>query len=381
VLAIGWLLTSFENIGVVLFRKELQVHREFWFVFSKRIATFASTIPLALWLNSYWALVIGMLVGRFAGVLLSYAMHSFRPRFGLAHAREMVGFSSWLLINNFFNVVNKRVSDFVIGRSIGAGDLGIFRVATDLATLPTTELIAPINRAVFPGLAILKGDVEKLKKTFLDIVALVALVTIPAGLGIAAVAEPLVLAALGSNWVDAIDVVAVLGFYCAIFSLGTNSSVVFMAAGKVRLLTLLSAVRALALLPALVLAVPVYGLTGAVWTMTAVSAAYTPLILVAVCRLLQLRLIQIVQTLWRPMIGAAIMYVAVSEIMSSIGTPEGTLPAVIHLVGGVIAGVLIFTAAVGALWLSASRPAGPETFLLERTASWARERGLRPAAR
>ena len=49
-------------------------------------------------------------------------------------------------------------ADFVIGRMAGARALGMYAVAYEISNLPTTELVWPITRAVFPGYSRLAGD-------------------------------------------------------------------------------------------------------------------------------------------------------------------------------------------------------------------------------
>ena len=56
VLAIGIVAQGAENIGTVAFRKELNLRKEFIFLFTKRLIAVAIAIALALTLRSYWAL-------------------------------------------------------------------------------------------------------------------------------------------------------------------------------------------------------------------------------------------------------------------------------------------------------------------------------------
>lgn len=104
-IAAAWLVSGFENIGIVEFRRQMDFAREFRFLATKRCAAFVVTLTAAFALRSYWALVIGMAAGRVFGVLLSYAMHPFRPRPSLAASRELFGFSGWMLANNVANAV------------------------------------------------------------------------------------------------------------------------------------------------------------------------------------------------------------------------------------------------------------------------------------
>ena len=54
---------GFENIGIVAFQKNMEFGRDFQFFFFRRVAGFVVTIALALWWQSYWAMVVGALAG------------------------------------------------------------------------------------------------------------------------------------------------------------------------------------------------------------------------------------------------------------------------------------------------------------------------------
>src|SRR5258706_9735213 len=172
---------GFQNIGIVAFRRDLEFDREFRFLLAKKIATVVVTILLAFTLRSYWALVIGVTFGSAMSVALSYYVHPYRPRLSLHGLGELLRFSKWLLANNALLFLNARASDFVIGRLSGAGALGMYQIAYEISNLPTTELVAPINKATFPGYSRLAGDIVKLRDGFLNFTSMVALITLPAG--------------------------------------------------------------------------------------------------------------------------------------------------------------------------------------------------------
>ena len=199
-LAFNPLLVSLENIGVVAFRKELQMHKEFWLQLIKRLTVFTVTMVAAFTLKSYWALVIGMLVGRTLSMCLTYVAHPYRPRFSMAARHSLFHFSKWLFVNNIIFVVNARAADFIVGRAAGPAALGAFSLSYEISNLPTTELSAPINRATFPGYARLASAPDELRKQFLNVISMIALVTMPAAFGVAAVAESLVPTLLGAKW-------------------------------------------------------------------------------------------------------------------------------------------------------------------------------------
>ncbi len=118
-LPLGPLFSGCENIGVIDFRKELRFVASY-FPAQPQGNRLPVVVPLAYFLESYWALVAGMLTSKLAGTAISYLAHPFRPRFSLAEFRGLLGFSKWLLFNNMVGFLKERSSDLVIGRLHGA---------------------------------------------------------------------------------------------------------------------------------------------------------------------------------------------------------------------------------------------------------------------
>jgi O-antigen/teichoic acid export membrane protein len=96
-----------------------------------------------------------------------------------------------MLVNNVLIFLSHRSTDLVIGRITGAPALGLYNIAYEISNLPTTELVFPISRAVFPGYAKMAASLEDLRQGFLDVLSVIVLFAVPAGLGIMVVSEPL----------------------------------------------------------------------------------------------------------------------------------------------------------------------------------------------
>ena len=216
--AIGaaWLISGFENIGTVNFRRNMDFGREFRFLAFKRVTSFGVAIAAALMLRSYWALVIGMLAGRTVGVILSYLLEPFRPRLSLAASRQLFSFSGWMLVTNVAAAVISKIPSFFVGRMFGAQTLGAYTVGAEIAQLAHTELVAPINRAMIPGYSRLADDVDAFRRTCIDSAAAILLLVLPASVGIAVLAGPVVRVLLGEQWNEAVPVIQVLAFSGAV---------------------------------------------------------------------------------------------------------------------------------------------------------------------
>jgi O-antigen/teichoic acid export membrane protein len=366
VLAFGWLAFGLENIGTVAFRKELEFRKEFLFSLAKRVSMFAVTVPLAFILRNYWALVVGVVVGKFISVVISFLIHPFRPRFSLAGARDLFSFSTWLLLNNILYFVNDRVSNFIIGRVSGARALGSYNVAYEISCMPTVDLAAPINRAVFPGYAKLVGEGGTLHRAFVNTIGLMTLMAFPAGVGVAAVAGPLVYVALGSQWVDAVPLVAILGVYGAIAALGTNTAYVFIALGMPKMLTLLAGVRALILVPLLYFSSRAAGPVGAAWAIFWLEFAFRPATFFLALRALGAPASTLLPKIWRPIAASIPMYVCVQYAQTLLPAGEDFSHVAARLAVGVAVGVIVYVTIMLGLWRWFSEPDPAETLVIQR---------------
>lgn len=365
-LAIGFLLRGFQNIGMVKFRKELNFKRDFLLLFSTKVAGFAVTIPLAFFFRSYWALVAGMVAGNAIGTTLSYVLHPFRPQLSLSAAREMLNFSKWLVLNNTINFLRMRSPDFVIGRISGPASLGLFTIAFEIATLPTTELVAPINRAVFPGYSRLSKDTIALGASYLDVFALIAFLTLPAALGLSAIATPLIDVLLGANWAAAAPIVAVLAIFGAVNALSANNGSVLNAVGKPHILALTGVLNIAILLTASISLALIYGPLGVAAAYVGTALTLAPLGFYFVARELNLKGGDFARVLWRPVTSSLAMYGILFYLSRPLSDVSPLLTLVILVSGGMIS---YFTISL-ALWAFCGKPHSAEYRLI----SWVYKR-------
>jgi O-antigen/teichoic acid export membrane protein len=368
-LALGSAAQGFENIGVVAFRKELELHKDFWLQLSRRIMSFVITITAAIAFRSYWALVIGIVSGKILGVGLTYFAHSYRPRFCLARIKELLGFSKWLFVNNLIIVLNARAADFIIGKLAGPSALGLYSIALEMSNLPTTELSAPINRAVFPGYAAMSGDVRILRGQFLKVFSMIGFATIPAAVGVAAVAPALVLTVLGEKWMASVPLVEMLAFYGLLMSLQTNVGYVFVSRGQPRLVTLLGGAHVAVLISLLVLFTMAFGIAGAAWAMLVTTIGMLPFVYGALFRVLGIEASDLLKVLWRPSFASLCMYIAVRLLETSTLLGSYSVLPPINLLQSIMAGVVMYAMIVMGLWIACGRPEGTESLILRLLAS------------
>ncbi|HYM43808.1 MAG TPA: lipopolysaccharide biosynthesis protein [Steroidobacteraceae bacterium] len=366
VLAVSAVVGGCENIGVVLFRKQLRFDREFRYLITKKLLAFAVTVPLAFWLRSYWALVLGTFIGRAGAVGYSYFIQPFRPRFSLRAASDMLHFSKWLMIQDALFFLRERSASFFIGRLAGPAALGSFTLAAEIANMPGTELIAPINRALLPAYSRLASDPPALRAEFLASMAGIALLGIPAVAGVALAAPFIVLVALGPKWSAAQSLLEVLAFYGVSQVLLSNSYAALIAIGKPGLFTRVGALYVSLQLAGLIALTPSWGALGAAWAYVIAAIGSLPLNFLYVTRQLGVRFGDLLKAVWRPLASTAVMYGCGRLWAPQLPADATSLDALVPLGICVAVGAVTYTATDVALWAIAGRPIGAETWVLRR---------------
>ena len=366
VIGAGWLVSGFENTGTVNFRREMDFAAEFRWMASKRMIGFVVTLVAAVLFRSYWALVIGSAIGRISGVVISYSVHPFRPRLSLASSRELFSFSGWMLASNIAGVIFGRLPQIYVGRVFGAQTLGPYAVGAEIAQLAHTELVAPVNRAMFPGYARLVGDPAEFRRVCIGATAAILLVVLPVSAAVAILAEPMVRVLLGDQWGQVVPVIQILAFAGAVWALNSNNMSAYLALGKPYLPTLVMFSRVVAFVAVVAAFAPGRGV---VWVAYAELAGASVSLLVSLPILfssLHLSMRDYFANLWRPLIASALTAIAVRAGIGEIANAATFLGALLQLVVGLSIGAVVYPVLLWLLWTASGRPQAVETLIWQR---------------
>jgi O-antigen/teichoic acid export membrane protein len=339
----------------------------FWpmaiFQLSQKFLSLGAAIVLALVLRSYWAIIAGNALGAIFASLLTYFLVPYRPRFSLAHVREIWSFSGWIFFKQLCETLNWRIDQLIMGALVPKAQLGVYAMADNLAVIPSRETIHPIRHALFPGLANLNGDPDRLKKASLRAQATLAMVTAPLGIGLALVAEPAVKVALGEQWTAAIPFVQIsaLLYTFGTFSIGLQP--VAMALGRTRILFIQQTIVLILKVPALLVGFFFGGLIGA-----ALGRCFCEFVSMFLEMLASKMLTGVSMTTQAishatTFVGLIAMAVGVAAVHGLLATLHGGNLA--QLAVEILAGGAIYVAAIATAWLVSGRPDGPVSEILQ----------------
>ncbi|MES2946965.1 MAG: lipopolysaccharide biosynthesis protein [Pseudomonadota bacterium] len=361
VLGLALLISGLENIGVVNFQKDMRFGKDFVFMFTKRFSGFVVTLVCAWVLQSYWALVIGTVFGRIVGVVCSYGMHPMRPRLGLVRGREMLGVSQWLLARTTGIYLEGQLHRMVVGRRDTAAALGTYTMAGDISAMPSTELLMPINRVLFPAFVTVKDRPEELKRVFLLAQSVQSLIAIPASAGLALVAPELVPLMLGDKWLMAVPFVQIFSLAYLAEAMLSSATCLMITLDHVKTLALFTWVQVLVFAGLAFLAFPGAAALEIAWLRLLLSAASAVAFTWLLLQIFEpLRWKDLLRGVARPLSATCVMFAGLQTLNSFWLPPSVSLA----LLSKVLLGAVLYAGAIAVLWRAAGAPAGAESYLL-----------------
>jgi O-antigen/teichoic acid export membrane protein len=145
----------------------------------------------------------------------SYALkpHALRPLFWYADAKSAVGTGRTVFFTNIVNWVLNNLDRVLIGRLLNAQSLGLYNVAYNLATMPNTLLLGALQPAFLAAGARLQNDLPRLGRAYLQMLATMMVLGLPAFATLAVLSPDIVRVLYGPAWSGAAWVLGIL-FLC-----------------------------------------------------------------------------------------------------------------------------------------------------------------------
>jgi O-antigen/teichoic acid export membrane protein len=360
IMGFGLFLSGLPNPRSIMLQRDLIFWQEFALNVSQKLVGVAVSVVLAYYYRSYWALLVGVLAMQTTNVLVSYAVLPFRPRICFDHVKELLSFSVWLTAGQIVNTLNWRFDHLLIGKGLDLTALGHYTVGSNLSQIPTRETTAPLTRVIFPAFAQIRGDAPRLSNAYQRAQALVTAIALPAGIGTALIADPLIRLTMGDQWRPVVFVVQALASVFALQTLGSLSEPLYMAHGETRLLFVRNLQMLAIRVPLIVAGMLLGGLKGVVLArvVSGVVSIYFGMRLVQ--RLTGLELYTQLAVNARALVSVGVMAAGVTLATPLLTHGSDSASLLIRISVTTLLAILLYCGTSALLWMSMRRPAGPE---------------------
>lgn len=251
-------LGAFSSIQMALYKRDL----DFKTLFKVRIVGICIpllvTVPLAFYLRSYWALVIGTIVTNCANAILLTIYSKWKPRlfYSFVKLKEMFSFSAWSVVEAVSIWLTGYVDVFIIGIYLNEHYLGVYKTSMTVVGQILGLITAATTPILFSSLSRLQDDDNAFQTLFFKFQKFVGLLVIPLGVGIYCYSDLVTKILLGDQWLEASSFIGLWGLTSAFtIVLSYYSSEVYRAKGRPKLSVLAQSMHLIVLLPAVLIAV------------------------------------------------------------------------------------------------------------------------------
>lgn len=293
------------------------------------------------------ALIAGFIAFALArsGALLVVGIRRWRPglTFSFAESRQQISFSAFHMGARVMNYLRIRSGEIAVSLILGAEAMGYYVLAHGIVLRPVNRLGPMINRVLFPTLAKVQGEVDRLRRAYRFVLKLLLLGGAPAILGLVAVAPLVIEVLLGPQWTPAAPVLQGLGVIALCQLMILPNAPLMLGMGRARRAFTYNLVGASVQFPAALAAFHFFVLEGGIWALAALHLLQVPLgywfVARPLCRLEPTGYLGVV---WTIVLGALAMALCVALVPTLLRLD----PAILMLAAQVGLGIALYGAFV-----------------------------------
>lgn len=338
---------------------------------------FATSVGLAWWTGSYWAISAGTIIAPVSMSLISYLVAPYRPKLALTEWHEFAGFFGWSTAAQLLNAINYQVDQLILGRFVNAVELGRFSMANNLANLPTQVVIAQVVNPLVVAFSHIRDDRERLATAYQTSAVTMVTIGFPAMIGLSMIAAPSIRLVLGPQWLEAVHILRWLSIaalpYFFVSCLGPLS----MALGRTQTFLQLASTELCLRVPLTLPVVAYFGIEGALVlrvTLAVIMALYSMLV---VGKLTGLSVLSQLTSPWRSILSGSLMAIVVQLFASWLESLPPFIPLALGLTFVIGVAGLVYAVSLFLLWHLAGRPPGIESRVLSMLSKYYRRFAVR----
>ncbi len=180
--------------------------------------------------------------------------------------RELWRFGGHLTGFNVINYWSRNADNLLIGRFLGAVDLAFYSRAYNLMLAPVNLVASASSGPMFSALSRARGNKEQTRGMYLRALHWVGLISIPLVVILFLVAEPLIAAVFGQEWLPSVPILRILCICSLLQCLLRPNGWVFTSQGRTDLLFRLGVIWTIGVVVAFII--------GLRWGLTGVAVSY-----------------------------------------------------------------------------------------------------------
>ncbi|MDP2361556.1 MAG: lipopolysaccharide biosynthesis protein [bacterium] len=229
-------LTFLFSIGIVVPRAALEKDLHFEIVARRAVpATVVSGLLALAAAHAGWGVYSLVVLSLAEPAILALSLLPWIPRHRPAPLRQVLPVMrySWkLALAGVVGFAGKNIDAVVIGRWIGARDLGLYQLGFRLTRLPSQNLAAVLDRVLFPAYASIQDDPARVARAYARVLRGMSWLMFPVMTLVAASLEWVAPLLLTHRWDGVVPVMQVFCALAVVQTMGRSMNAVIQALGR-----------------------------------------------------------------------------------------------------------------------------------------------------
>ena len=233
-LFIGFFISSFSIVPrAILFKSLRQKEIAIMSVVSLAISGCVG-IGMALNGMAYWGIATQNIVYNLSNVALSWWFSKWRPSFSISlePIKEMVGFSSKMLVTYIFNNINNNIFSVLLGLFYKADTVGTYNQANKWNLMGAQTITGMVQGVAQPIFVQVGDDMERLRRSFRKMLRFTSFVAFPCMFGLALIAPEFITITITEKWISSANLMRVLCIGGAFLPIATLYFNMIISRGK-----------------------------------------------------------------------------------------------------------------------------------------------------
>lgn len=295
-------------------------------------------ITLAFQGKGVWSLVFKAFSEVALTTIFLWSFGGWRPKmvFVWSEVKSVFNFSLNLTGFNIFNYFSRNVDNLLIGKYLGAQDLGYYIMVYRLMFAPLQNVNNVLGKVFFPVYSKMQDDNARLKRFHLKVIGTIAFITFPMMLGLFSLSKIFVLTVLGEKWRPIILMVSIYSIVGLLQTITATGGSIYQSKGRVDWLLRWGVCSGLFIVSSFVIGLH-WGIMGVIiaYTIANIILAYPNLAIPF--KLINLSFSELLTVLLRPLLCSLFMTTVIISLKTFFlySFPNGVMLVVLIVAGSI----------------------------------------------
>lgn len=261
-----FILSSFSAVHLAILMKEMNFGQITKINFLSSVIGIFVGLYLGYYNFGVWSIIWMYLTTETIKSLLLWQYSWWRPKLTFSKVKLKIhyNFGYKLMLSGIIDIIFKNIYNILIGRFYSIQILGYYERAIQFSEYPSSSLTGVLTKVSYPLLSKIHNDKPRIESAYRKLLRISFFIIAPIMMGTAAIAKPLFLFLLGSEWLPAVLFFQISSLGMMLYPIHSFNLNILKVAGRSDLFLKLEIIKKIIISISILIAFQ-FGVLGLVW--------------------------------------------------------------------------------------------------------------------